>query len=558
MPKLRTKSSIVLCALFLAVASLSAQQSSGNGELLYNGIRLPAEWPPSNVALSSEPPPTAPYLLDPPAVIPINIGRQLFVDHFLVEHTNLRRVFHTPELYPGNPVLQADQRWEVGNSAGWAMPFSDGVFFDPADNLFKLWYRSDPGTLYATSRDGVHWDKPELDVRPGTNIVHRGYRDSSTVWLDLEESDPERRYKFLYSSGHMMPLKLHFSSDGIHWGEPVASSGPASDRSTFFYNPFREVWVLSLRDHDWTPAEKTPNPDYIGRLRKYWEHEDLVEAINFRPEDPKLWTMADRLDPRRIDLNVRPQLYNLDAVAYESLMVGLFTIWRGQGDDREKPNDVVVGFSRDGFHWHRPSRKPLVTVSEKHGDWNYTNVQSAGGAFLVVGDRLYFYFSGRGGVPGVRAPGKTYTALATMRRDGFASMEAGEDEGSLTTRLVVFDGKHLFVNVDATEGELRAEILDEAGQPIEPFTREHSVPVRSDNTLQRMTWNNAASLEALAGKSVRFRFYLRAGRLYSFWVSPDETGASLGYVGAGGPGFQSSRDTVGSRSYGECCTPPVW
>lgn len=542
-------------ALLMVVAPLPGQQG---GELLYNGIRLPADWPPSNVGLSSEPPPTAPYLLDPPAVIPIHVGRQLFVDHFLIEETDLRRVFHTPELYKGNPVLQADQRWEVGNSAGWAMPFSDGVFFDPADELFKLWYRSDPGTLYATSRDGVHWDKPDLDVRPGTNIVHRGYRDSATVWLDLEETDPSRRYKFLYSSGHMRPLMLHFSADGIHWGEPVASSGPASDRSTFFYNPFRKVWVMSLRDHDWTPAEKTPKPDHTGRLRKYWEHPDLIEAVRFGPDDPKLWAMADRLDARRIDLNVRPQLYNLDAVAYESLMVGMFTIWRGQGDDREKPNDVVVGFSRDGFHWDRPSRKPLVTVSEKHGDWNYTNVQSAGGAFLVVGDRLYFYFSGRGGVPGVRAPGKTYTALATMRRDGFASMEAGQDAGKLTTRPVVFNGQHLFVNVDSTAGELRVEILDESGQPIGPFTTANSIPVRIDNTLQRVTWRNTENLGALAGKPVRFRFHLRAGSLYSFWVSPDETGASYGYVGAGGPGFESSRDTVGRRSYAECCTPPTW
>ena len=47
-----------------------------------------------------------------------------------------------------------------------AMPFSDGVWFDPADKLFKLWYWAGPGpeqpplhsTCLATSRDGVHWD----------------------------------------------------------------------------------------------------------------------------------------------------------------------------------------------------------------------------------------------------------------------------------------------------------------------------------------------------------------------------------------------------------------
>ena len=38
-------------------------------------------------------------------------------------------------------------------------------------------------------------------------------------------------------------LTLSVSPDGIHWRE-AARSGPSGDRSTFFYNPFRKVWVL--------------------------------------------------------------------------------------------------------------------------------------------------------------------------------------------------------------------------------------------------------------------------------------------------------------------------
>jgi len=48
---------------------------------------------------------------------------------------------------------------------------------------------------------------------------------------------------------------------------------------------------------------------------------------------------------------------------------------------------------------------------------------------------------------------------------------------------------------------------------------------------------------------VRFRFHLRNGALYAFWVSPDKSGASRGYVAAGGPGFTGPTDTVGSRGY---------
>ena len=83
----------------------------------------------------------------------------------------------------------------------------------------------------------------------------------------------------------------------------------------------------------------------------------------------------------------------------------------------------VVGYSRDGFHWDRPMREAFIPVSETYGDWNWGNVQSAGGGCLVVDDKLYFYVSGRE----PREPkGRCTTGLAVLRRDGFASMDADE------------------------------------------------------------------------------------------------------------------------------------
>jgi hypothetical protein len=53
----------------------------------------------------------------------------------------------------------------------------------------------------------------------------------------------------------------------------------------------------------------------------------------------------------------------------------------------------------------------------------------------------------------------------------------------------------------------------------------------------------------VANRAVRFRFHLKHGKLYAFWVSPDSSGASYGHVAAGGPGFTSTLDTVGSFSH---------
>jgi hypothetical protein len=533
----------VTALLLLSACFASAAPPDANGETLYNGITLPVQWPPS-ITLSREPQPV-PYLASPPEVIPIDVGRQLFVDDFLIEQSSLERRHHQTRPHPKSPVLQPDQPWEQTDDPT-AMAFSDGVWFDPHDRLFKMWYMGGylKTTCYAESTDGVTWRKPPVGERPQTNVVRDSRRDSTSIWLDHDETDPARRFKMLafdFAGG----VSLRASADGKRWSGELARVGAVGDRSTMFYNPFRKRWIYSFRLEDKT----------VGRARSYLEREQwLIKAPSVNVPDstirPVPWIGADRLDPERVDLKTSCELYNLDCVAYESLLLGLFTIWSGQPADRAKPNQVFVGYSRDGFHWHRPDRTPFIPVSERQGDWNWGNVQSVGGGCLVVGDELYFYFSGREGIAGSTKSGVCRTGLALLRRDGFTSLAAGEQLGSITTRKLKFTGKHLFVNLGAPQGELRVEALDADGRVIEPFTRENCRPLAADSTAVEVRWKGtsdlAADLSALAGRPIRFRFHLTGGDLYSFWVAPTPAGASQGYVAAGGPHFTGPTDTVGA------------
>jgi hypothetical protein len=83
---------------------------------------------------------------------------------------------------------------------------------------------------------------------------------------------------------------------------------------------------------------------------------------------------------------------------------------------------------------------------------------------------------------------------------------------------------------------------------VAPFTQQNCRPARADKTSQRVSWNSAEDLTRLEGRPVSLRFHLTRAQLFSFWISPDEAGASHGYVAAGGPGFTGPTDTVGSRS----------
>ena len=551
-------------------------------ETLYNGIVLPSPWPPKRETLPPDPMPV-PYLDDPPGVIPIDVGRQLLVDDFLIAESTLTRTCHKPAWHPASPVVRPDRPWESGTPGKArgraAMPFSDGVWYDAADGLFKMWYYAgEMTTCHARSTDGIHWEKPSFDVAPGTNVVmeHPGRRDSGTVWLD-PEGPPAERLKMMWYDETVREHVIFLSPDGIHW-ERLTETGNAQDRTTFFHNPFRKKWCFSLRstmfyhaaDDKWSYSIDRPSgteedgPWTYKRIRRYAEGDDLASAARSWPRlgdpdwresekgremamQPVLWVGADRLDPPVPGSSYVTDLYHLDAVAYESIMVGLFSLHREPFPPlypkrSDKINMVGVGFSRDGFHWDRPFREPLLEMSDDPVAWNSSNMQSVGGCFLVVGDLLYIYCTGRGGSTNTKIMDFS-TGLATLRRDGFASMDAGAEPGSLTTRPICFQGSHLFVNLAAPDGHLTAEVLDREGQVIAPFTRENSIAVTGDSTSARVQWQGAADLSELAGTPVRFRFHLQSAGLYAFWVSPDTSGASHGYVAAGGPGFSGQVDT---------------
>ena len=511
--------------------------SENDGETLYNGIRLPRTWPPRNQASSSFDPMAVPYLDEPPACVRIDLGRQLFVDDFLIAKTDLTRTFHTASKYEGNPVftpttpveLAASKGGERGQKAVCYLGHG-GVFFDPSERLYKMWYTAGwRGPLaYAVSRDALRWERPF--VTPTNNVILPVPRagGDNCVWFDALTTNSAERVKFLTDRGG--PHFLSVSSDGRIWSDEIPA-GRSADYSSFFFNPFRNVWVYSVK-----------RGGSHGRCRDYAECPQFLTEGAFN--NSVYWCNADRLDEQDPDAKCAPQLYSLSAVAYESLMLGIFQIHLGPPNEVcdkgkfPKITELKLGFSRDGFHWQRPDRRAFIPAARKEGSWDRAYLHSTAGVCLIDGDRLLFPYCAYSGI----APDGTrgmYTGasvgLATLRRDGFASMDADAKGGTLTTRPVTFTGKYLFVNVACPQGELRVEVLDAASSQVlrQPFTAGNT-----DST--RLLLGNVS---AYAGKPVRFRFHLKSGSLYAFWVSPSESGASRGYLAAGGLTYPNLIDT---------------
>jgi hypothetical protein len=423
--------------------------------------------------------------------------------------------------------------------------------------MFYLWYQA--GTYFkgtialATSTDGLHWTRPVFDVNPNSNqVLPLGFQpDSYGIVADWTCPDPQQRFKlFSTNPGGTQPATSFTSADGIHWVNKTAT-GPTGDRSSMFYNPFRKKWIYSLRTA------------FRGRSRNYWECDDFLTGALWTPSDTMPWLAADQLDAPEPGYKHKTQLYNFDAVAYESVMLGFFELHRGPENNRcermglPKLNEISFGYSRDGFHFSRPDRRAQIPASRKD-TWDRGFVEGGGNICAIVGDQLYFYHSGcRGDMDGALRPngsingGSMYDSnaigISTLRRDGFASLDAGASTGTITTRPVVFSGSRLFVNVDCPHGELKAEMLNEAGTPIEPFTLANCQPICADKTCAPVVWKGATELTSLAHQPVRIRFTLKRGSFYAFWVSRDSSGRSDGYVAGGGPGYTGLTDTQGTH-----------
>ncbi len=452
------------------------------------------------------------------------------------------RRFHQATKHPANPVIVPDKPWErsIGHNFGT-------VFYE--DGKFRFWYQISAfpedfipeamGTFhcaYAESIDGIYWSKPDLSLVKLRDSEANNIVASDIGWINIikdeHDLDPSRRYKMLYfgpgkekpgTVKGWMDKKGHwgwcvaFSQDRFHWqlhpDNPVYTG--ASDAGTLFgWDEEQRKYVAYLIPQR-VPYERT-----VGRTTS-------DDFIHWGPT--KTIITRDEFDPPATEF------YPMTVLRYQEWFIGMvYMLYCDPKDPIIRAKglmDIQLAASRDGIKWTRiGGRQPFIPRGER-GNWDMGMVGPNNG-LIEKNDKLWFYYNGWAGEhwetkayrrgrsknPGLFEMGRLSSGigLAQLRQDGFVSIDAGEDEGSLTTPFETLSKGDLVINATTTPGGyIAAEILSLSGTPIEGYSSKECERFSGDSMQHVMTWQEKG-LSQLKRGEYAIRFLMCNASLYSY------------------------------------------
>jgi hypothetical protein len=496
--------------------------------------------------------------------LPGSRNKYLFIDdHDIEAIDNLARRLHQPQKFAGNVVIRAEHRWEnigiqIRTTPVW---LSD-------ENIFKMIYHGvaegpwpplkldatgqpmggEMFACYATSVDGVNWEKPFLGRHDYSGISWRGTpigKENNIIpsaqgmlqgpIYDPHDLDPRRRFKGLRYDGGK--LKSMASGDFLQWEALSIPSLPSSDESHLTYDaderlfiaavkrngPYGRSWhlITSPDFEHWQEhglifhADQVDQENGNVRLRRFFDDPAYLKPIFNHPEE---W---------------RTDVYNFPIFPYEGLYLATPVMhhWSGKHsplyENVDSRKSIELAASRDLRNWQRVAdRAPFLELSPVGDGSAYDTGQTLLlNRPVVRNNELWFYYNGfryrassPTGVPDRNSLDSSALCLARLRMDGFVSLKGGPEWGSVSTKPIKVTGERLHINCDSWRGRVLAEVTDAAsGQAIPGHTRAESQPAIVDSIDEPARWKAKNDLAELLGKTVRLRFHVWNAELYSFW-----------------------------------------
>jgi len=452
--------------------------------------------------------------------VKIDATHQLFVDDYLIASTvNVKRTVHQASKHPGNPLMADHTPWE---GRGPIFPI-----VRREHGKFRMWYAGNSRVtlpngigvrfpaLYAESDDGIHWTRPELGLHEcnGSKANNIVIPSGNLFGLHVDESepDPKRRYKgIVWHEPEFVPREGYFlytSPDGIHWSrerpEPLALS------LSGYTMPQSGIGDTSIFRWDRRLGRYVGDVKFVlpgkMRTRGMMESDDLIHWTR-----PRMTIYPDALD------DPDSQIYAHLSFCYESMWLGFLRVMHTERTKGYRQTTVELTASRDGRHWYRVGNREEVIPLGSEDEWD-TDYHAPAWDPIPVGNELWIYY--RGGKVRRNLTRRCDLGLAKIRRDGFVSLDAADELGSVLTRPLTFSGRRLFLNADiAPGGHVSVGVLSADKQPLAGYSLADATLIRDGGLAQPVAWKTENEIPLSRDAHLRLTFQLKNARLYSFWI----------------------------------------
>ena len=436
----------------------------------------------------------------------------------------VRIAVHNPRIEPER-LVEPDNPWEGAFICYVSIFEDDGLYrmyMMNWGNVNQGWDDGRRGHLYdymvvyAESTDGINWTKPNVGAvswngSTDNNVVYAGH--GAPAFKD-PSAPPDQRYKLVCMDTYK--------------GRPCLRGAVSADGMRF--NTMEEPILFDYGSDTHTVIRFDPDKGrYVGYFRGKSHGRRELRTIAYAETDrfeswptPEVIVTPDVLDHPDTDIYTNSHTLWPDADA--QLMFPAFY------ERRLDVTEIHLMTSRDGLHWERPMRQPIIPIGEPGSGLEFSIYAGCellnlrpGEWSLPISPRPSSHNQEEypGGMSDVSERG--YVCLATWRQDGITSLEA-ETEGSCATVPFTFSGNRLEVNAwSLFGGGIRVELADastetrfSSSEAIAGRSFDDSDPISGDALKHTVTWNGESDLSAWAGKPVRLRFQMRRARMHAF------------------------------------------
>ncbi|WP_284639275.1 hypothetical protein [Paenibacillus silviterrae] len=456
-----------------------------------------------------------------PKVLRIGKRVELFVDDNLIhrmDQTYLK--LNTPE--KKEIILTMDQPWEGSGSGIYCSVFKDG-------NIYRMYYRATfdassdhsqgQACCYAESRDGIHWERPELGIHEfdgskRNNIIMLGsIAHNFSPFIDTRPGVPAHE-KYKAVAGYApQGLFTFVSEDGIHFRklqeEPVLTKGAFDSHNLAFWDANQNKYICYSRyfASSINPNIEAPEHSAVFVGVRAIQHSTSEDFLHWTEPQPNVYdkgplehfyTNATTLCPgaEHLYLSFPMRFMPERNKIAEHPKVGV--------------SDNTFMTSRDGRHWNRTFREAWLRPGLDPRNWTQRSSSPAWGILETTPDEFSIYMNEHYQWDDSRI------RRVTVPRHRFASIHGDYSGGMLTTHPIVVEGNSLVLNyATSAPGSVRVGIIDETGWPVAKFSTEDCDVIYGDELDYKVTWRGSSDLSRFAGKTVRFKFELKDADIYA-------------------------------------------